>query len=387
MNRSPTPSGEVPPLLLSEGTRLIHIGPHKTGTTSLQNALKSSSESMLQQGVYYAAPNDLTASNRAARALLRLPFNDPNTVVPYKEWEEQVALVQESSAKRIVISGEEFSLCARQEIIRLRQELGSNQLHIVITIRPLEKILPSQWQLDYRGRYSAASLEAWLRANLEPQGFRNIAKSMGFRHPLWFRHRHDELVNRWASVVGLERVTVVVADDRNHRALLSAFEGMLGLSSETLSSVDGKSNPALSGEEIEIFEQLERLIADRDLSFSTPNSRRQALRRLRVHRPLSASDSKIVVPEWSREAIRVRSEAIHDGLLESGVRIIGDLSLVLGGNVATQESKAINRSEVEEVARWLAADLEEDGKVRSIRHQFSVVSAVSKVVRRISRAR
>ncbi len=41
-------------LLLPEGTRLIHIGPPKTGTTYLQDAFRGNREAASAQGVHYA---------------------------------------------------------------------------------------------------------------------------------------------------------------------------------------------------------------------------------------------------------------------------------------------------------------------------------------------
>ena len=39
---------------IPEGGRLIHIGPHKTGTTTLQWALHHAREALHEQGVHYA---------------------------------------------------------------------------------------------------------------------------------------------------------------------------------------------------------------------------------------------------------------------------------------------------------------------------------------------
>lgn len=40
-------------LPLPEGTCLLHIGPHKTATTSLQSAFHAAREAMASQGVHY----------------------------------------------------------------------------------------------------------------------------------------------------------------------------------------------------------------------------------------------------------------------------------------------------------------------------------------------
>ena len=198
------PSPHESTLLLPEGTRLLHIGPHKTGTTSLQNSIRANREEILRQGVYYGAPEGRLASNRIARSLLRLPFKNPDEIVEYEEWEDQVARVRASSARRVIVSGEEFSFCEKREIRTLLNDLGKDRVHVVVTVRPLAKVLPSQWQLDLRGSFTSGSFDEWLRWTLKPQGLRKIAMLLGIPHPFWFRHRHDELVTRWAAEVGAD---------------------------------------------------------------------------------------------------------------------------------------------------------------------------------------
>jgi hypothetical protein len=350
--------------LLADGTRLLHIGPHKTGTTSLQNSIRANREEILRQGVYYGAPEGRLASNRIARSLLRLPFKNPDEVVGYEEWEDQVARVRASTAKRVIVSGEEFSFCEKKEIRTLLKDLGRERVHVVVTVRPLAKVLPSQWQLDLRGSFTSGSFDEWLRWTLKPQGIRKIAMLLGIPHPFWFRHRHDELASRWAAEVGADRVTVVIGDDRDHRVLLRAFEGMLGLTDGTLLPVDGKSNPSLSAEEIAIILRVQQILSQRHLIFAERVRSRQIQRRLLAQRPRSPSDSKIVIPAWAVESVQEASQKIHDGLIASGVRIIGNPSLLLEANAPKSDSKQVDMDEVEGAAQRMVAELEADGKLQ-----------------------
>jgi hypothetical protein len=372
-------------LLLPEGTRLLHIGPHKTGTTSLQNSIRANREEILRQGVYYGAPEGRLASNRIARSLLRLPFKNPDEVVGYEEWEDQVARVRASTAKRVIVSGEEFSFCEKKEIRTLLNDLGRERVHVVVTVRPLAKVLPSQWQLDLRGSFTSGSFDEWLRWTLKPQGLRRIAMLLGIPHPFWFRHQHDELVTRWAAEVGADRVTVVIGDDRDHRVLLRAFEGMLGLTDGTLLPVDGKSNPSLSAEEIAIILRVQQILSQRHLIFAERVRSRQIQRRLLAQRPRSPSDSKIVIPAWAVESVQEASQRIHDGLISSGVRIIGDPSLLLQANGPKSGSMPLDLVEIESAAQRMVAELEADGKLQSGQKKTSAARALTKIVRRLSR--
>lgn len=380
---STTPPRSAPPL--PEGTRLLHIGPHKTGTTSLQNSIRANREEILAQGVYYGAPEGRLASNRIARSLLKLPFKDPDEVVDYEEWEDQVARVRGSTATRVIVSGEEFSFCEQKEIRTLLRDLEKERVHVVVTVRPLAKVLPSQWQLDLRGSFTSGSFDEWLRWTLKPQGLRRIAMLLGIPHPFWFRHRHDELVNRWAAEVGTDRVTVVIGDDRDHRVLLRAFEALLDLKDGTLLPVDGKSNPSLSAEEIAIILRVQQILASRHLIFAERVRSRQIQRRLLAQRPRTPNDSKIVIPAWAVDEVQAVSKKIYDGLLASGVRIIGDPALLLQANAPKPGVKGIDAAEVESSAQRMVAELEADGKLQPGSKQGGAQRALTKIVRRLAR--
>lgn len=376
------PIDQVPSLVA--GTRLLHIGPHKTGTTSLQNSIRANREEILRQGVYYGAPEGRLASNRIARSLLRLPFKNPNEVVDYREWEDQVARVRASSASRVIVSGEEFSFCEKREIQTLLNDLGKDRVHVVITVRPLAKVLPSQWQLDLRGSFTSSSFDEWLGWTLKPRGARRIAQLIGVPHPFWFRHRHDQLAARWADAIGPDRVSVVVVDDRDHRVLLTAFERLLGLTRGTLLPVDGKSNPSLSAQEIAIILRVQQLLQERGLIFADRVRSRQIQRRLLSIRPRLSSDQKIALPQWAVSAVSDLSRSVYDGLIASGVRIIGNPELLL--QVHSQgQSVEVNQSEVESFATQMIEQFEADGKLRPGRRTPRIGKAVSRVFRRIRR--
>lgn len=376
------PIDQVPPL--AAGTRLLHIGPHKTGTTSLQNSIRANREEILRQGVYYGAPEGRLASNRIARSLLRLPFKNPNEVVDYGEWEDQVARVKASGAPRVIVSGEEFSFCEKREIQTLLDDLGRDRVHVVVTARPLAKVLPSQWQLDLRGSFTSSSFEEWLGWTLRPRGVRRIAQLIGVPHPFWFRHRHDQLARRWADAIGADRVSVVVVDDRDHRVLLSAFEHLLGLSSGTLQPVDGKSNPSLTAQEIAIILRLQKKMQERERLFAERVRSRQIQRRLLAIRERRATDQKITLPQWAVPEVTQVSRRIYDGLMDSGVRIIGDPTLLLEVRGQTDENQ-VEEAETETYAERMFSQLSEDGKLRPGRSAPLAGRVAARALRRLKR--
>jgi len=103
-------------LLLPAGTRLVHIGPSKTGTTSLQAALWAGREAMLAQGVRHAGRTRNPAS--AVRAVAGQPSPTSEVKLPAMiHWHDLVREVRHAREPRVVISSELFAW-AKPEVIR-----------------------------------------------------------------------------------------------------------------------------------------------------------------------------------------------------------------------------------------------------------------------------
>ena len=212
-------------VLLPEGTRLVHIGPPKTGTTALQGAFHAARAAAEAQGVHYAGRNRHSMS--AVQAVLgRQSFYSTEGPPPIRHWRKLVDEVRAADAKRVVMSSEFFADANAAAIRTVVDDLDASRVHVVVTLRPLARIIPSAWQ-QYVQSNLKVSFDEWLDAMLN-QDQTKISPSF------WHRHRHDRLIARWAEVVGLENVTVVVLDERDHGFVLRAFERLTGLIPGTL---------------------------------------------------------------------------------------------------------------------------------------------------------
>src|SRR4029079_4184492 len=134
---------------------------------------------------------------------------------------------------------------------RIAHDLGRDRIHVVMTLRPLAVILPSQYQQFVQGGMTRP-YEEWLGALLADPPRKE-------RSPLfWQRHRHDELVARWANVVGIDRVTVIVADDKEPDAVPRVVQRLVWLLPGTLELEWNSSNRSLTRAEIELVRALNR---------------------------------------------------------------------------------------------------------------------------------
>ncbi|MGW2698915.1 hypothetical protein [Streptomyces sp. NPDC001340] len=132
-----------------------------------------------------------------------------------------------------MISSEFFADAADDgTITRIVEQLGGDRVHVPVTLRPLARIMPSQWQ-QYVQNGLRMGYEDWLEHMLRKPPYEKPNPSF------WQRHRHDRLVERWARIAGPERVTVVVVDDRDRGGLMRTFETLLGFAGKFSSSGRG----------------------------------------------------------------------------------------------------------------------------------------------------
>jgi len=203
-------------------------------------------------------------------------------------------------------------------------ELDEDRLHVVITLRPLARILPSRWQQNIQMGHVIA-FEDWLHRLLDP-GQLDPSRSPGV---FWTVHRHDKLVRRWADVLGPDRVTIIVLDDTDRDRVLHAFEAMLGLRSGTLATPVGPSNRSLTLDETEAVRAFNIEAKARGVSEGVALSvmLQGAVPFLKEHDPLPDA-RRIELPDWAIERTASVQRELVDGIVETGVRVHGDLGLL-----------------------------------------------------------
>lgn len=298
------------PLLLPEGARLLHIGPHKTGTTAVQQAFDRARPELKRFGVHYAGRTTQTYD-----AAVDLLGNPGRLGVPRRRgaWDELVDEVRAAADQRVVISSETFSGAKDDTIARLRDDLG-DRLHVVRAVRRLDKLLPSQWQQTVVNG-SRTPYVRWLRDVLSGEG-----------HRFWRRQSYRALTERWARVVGPENVTVIVVDDNDHRHILDVFERLTGLPSETLELSPTVDNRSLTANEAAVARNFNVALKRNRWSARTQFRlmRLGALRGFKG-RPTDPDDVRLAIPTEFAAAVAEVSNREVDALASLGVRVVGDL--------------------------------------------------------------
>ena len=316
---------------LPEGGVLLHIGPPKTGTSALQGASHACRDQMRAQGVRYAGRTQQVGS--AAYAVLERTHPTQGKAPSIQHWNRLVKEVRDANEPRVFVSSEFFAGANEQQAARIVSELGGDRVHVAITLRPISRILASRWQQNVQegARYS---FEQWLHWVFEQP---NEGKGAAF----WSRQRHDHLAARWASIVGPERLSVVMVDDQNKSAIYQAFETLLNLRAGTLQPQHSTSNRSMSTAEIELLRSLNKRLTEAGI---TRPLRYKLIERgtalYMKERAANKNETKQETPSWAIKRADAIGWECAVAIRALGVKAIGDLN-ALGGETPQHEPLAV----------------------------------------------
>ncbi|GAA4998752.1 hypothetical protein [Streptomyces siamensis] len=317
-----TAAGSAPPAPLPTGTRLLHIGPHKTGTTSIQGALFAAGEAMARHGVDFPAHS--RHPMEAALAVCARPGMMGDVRPTEGHWQRLVDAVHATGRRTSVVSSEFFADAPDDETVaRIVGDLGGDRVHVLVTLRPLARIMPSQWQ-QYVQNGLRMGYEDWLDHMLRRAPYEKPNPSF------WRRHRHDRLVERWARVVGAGNVTVVVVDDRDRDGLMRTFESLLGLPDGLLAEIPDTANRSLTLAETEMLRMLNTEFRGNGLPdeiYSRLVRNGAVMHMKNTCRPAS-DDARISTPEWAVRAAADIGAEMAGRIAALDVRVLGDPALL-----------------------------------------------------------
>ncbi|MFI6334503.1 hypothetical protein [Streptomyces sp. NPDC050535] len=317
--RAPATAAPAP---LPVGTRLLHIGPHKTGTTSIQGALFAAKDAMAGHGVDFPAHS--RHPMEAALAACARPGMIGDTRPTEKHWQRLVEQVHATGKRTSVVSSEFFADAPDDEAVaRVVDDLGRDRVHVLITLRPLARIMPSQWQ-QYVQNGLRMGYEDWLTHMLRKAPYEKPNPSF------WRRHRHDRLVERWVRVVGAENLTVVVVDDSDRGGLMRTFESLLGLPDGLLVPEPDTANRSLTLAETEMLRELNKEFRGNGLPDELYSKlvRGGAVMRMKNTCRPAPGDARITTPAWALDAAADIGAEMAERIGAMGVRVLGDPALL-----------------------------------------------------------
>jgi len=340
-------------LLLPAGARLFHIGPHKTGTTALQGAAAARRQQLLECGVLY--PGRTFNQRIAISAFMGkgLGWNvdaaKPVRSPPHRHWRALLREMEHERERRVLFGHETASGASDEHISDWARHLGP-RLHVVLTLRAYNRMLPSLWQETLKRGGGRREFDRWLRRVVR------LADPEASGRPL--RLDHAGQVRRWTEQLGPRNVTVVVLDPGDQAFMFHAFEDLLGLPVGLLASaspVDHTVNRSMSATEAELFRRLNLATREAGLEFANHEwlNYDGAIRRVINLRTPGPREPRLELPAWAVEAGHGEEIRIVTTINQTGVTVIGDTANLLSRE-NPQSSRQVDHRAIESVPMDLA---------------------------------
>jgi hypothetical protein len=295
------------PAPLPAGSRVLHIGLPKTGTSALQASFHAAREELDRRGVDYVSrgANPLSAARFAAGTA------HGDTARLERRWDRLVEDFRASAARCVVLSSEGFSGATPDRVTAIRDRLGAD-VTVVVTLRPVAALLPSIWQQALR-RGGLEPFEDWLAGVLEPC------------HPHAANiRRYDpaEIIATWGRRFGEERLVFVCGDPTDRMLNHRAFESLLDIDGVLqLQPVLNSSPPYPEIEMLRHFNLANGRGEDGEL---WTRVLRRAARRMGDAPPSGTGTEKVRVPRWAAERINEQTRASIAALEASAATVVGD---------------------------------------------------------------
>lgn len=288
---------------LAPGTRLVHIGAPKTGTTSVQGSFAAVRERLPELGVLY--PGTDTKHKRETDQLL----DGGGAALERLRGE-----LQAHPDHRVVLSAEKLSTQLQPQVRAVRELVG-DEAHIVLTLRSMGDFLTSLWQQRIKNG-EVSDLDEWLRRRLERiDDYSFLRRDDGL-----------DVASRWAQEFGRDRVTVIVLERSSPGRLFEVFEALCALPEGTLRVAE--LNRGLTWREAQLIRSLNVLAARGEADDEAVRSfvHLGAVSGTTLDWVPGPGEAKPMLPRWAASAVAAEGERLADAVVASGVRVVGDLA-------------------------------------------------------------
>jgi len=293
----------------------VHIGPHKSGTTFLQQVLAANKAALAANGVLFPG-RSYSRQRRALEKLLRSSGGKSRQAGPWRALAREVARWQGDIA---VLSNESIGTAGLPPISMLVESLAPAEVHVVYTARDFTKVIPAMWHTQMRNQQTK-SWETYLRT---VRGDPAALSAWGRR--IWSAQDPREVFGRWEQLVPRTHIHVVTVPPSGTApdVLWERFCAAIGMDPAPYSLEVRRLNESLGTAEVEVLRRINARVEGR-ISKSGYNRWIQvfAARRVLEHRP---EQTKFALPVEEHGWIRTRAEEIIRFLEEGGYSVTGDL--------------------------------------------------------------
>jgi len=169
---------------------VLHIGTHKTGSTSIQKNLHQNAKKLESQGVFYPTEKTVWGGHHQLPWALGIkhPNRDINVTV-----DDCLDAWLNKKFEKIIISSEDFDFLPRDMILELKKKLRGLNVRIVIYLRDQVSYLIS----DYKQHVQMESVK-----------FGGHLDDFYFKYKFERRFNYHALLMPWARIFGMTSIDV-----------------------------------------------------------------------------------------------------------------------------------------------------------------------------------
>jgi hypothetical protein len=237
-------------------------------------------------------------------------LGDASTVRPTTPLPAGATSATRAGSSVVVDAGlAEVSIDHAREVVAT---FGDRHVDVVVAPERLDRVLPWVWQEGVRAGLRTPFAE-WLADVCRGPGTHD-----GAAREFWHAHDPAGVAQRWASIVGVDHVTVVPVRPHDPAAVLGAFAELLALPAGSLDPFDhaGFDRP-LTAVEAELLRRI-------NVAITRPGGTR-GLRRVLEARTPPADEARLGVPAGYLEVIRPLALDAVRSLRALGCAVVGDL--------------------------------------------------------------
>ena len=314
---------------------VVHIGTMKSGTTYLQNVLRGFDPALREAGWLYPrsweSEREIPSHERAIGGFVgsAIPWVDADAQATRRPAWDRLLAASSDWPGMALLSAEALAVMDERGIETLLGALPARRFRIVLTARDLGRVLPSSWQQHVRnGRTDSydAYLEAVRVARSDPSA------APAARH-FWRSYLLSDVVRRWSAGRGVQELVVATVPQRAPAGeLWLRFKAAAGLPStipdtppeipRVLAHVGATAPEAL------IVEALVRRLEAEGVPVAERAARARRML-IRTLLPRGERGTVLRLPAGWAEEVADWARADVDGLIASGVRVVGSLDDLL----------------------------------------------------------
>jgi hypothetical protein len=288
---------------------MLHIGAFKTGTTYIQAVLRQNQDALRDEGVLW--PGREYKDQMVAGRSLRTGRNP-------EDWMKLAGQMSEWRGPSL-FSMEGMSRLDDEGVGRAAASLAGRRVRIILTLRDLARVIPSQWQ-----ELAKSSPVSGYREYLDAVVGLDGEESEPFRS-FWARQDAPVILSRWLRHVPVEDVVVVTVPPSGAPGglLWERFCEATGLNAGRFDS-SVRVNESLGAAAAELMRYASMNVPDRMGHRTRRFLKRSVSNDLLASHP--SSRQALVLPPEYESAVAAKAQQIIEQITALGVPVVGALS-------------------------------------------------------------